>query len=78
MCVSTQYAGVERANNVALDRPFEFLTMEEFNRLDRRKKTLYLVLAAEKILEMKGDPEVQSLFKDAPLIPGAELPKKPA
>lgn len=57
---------------------FRFLTMEEFNRLDRRAKTLYLAQAAEKILEMKGDPAVQPLFKDAPLISGTELPKKPA
>lgn len=63
---------------MASGKPFQFLTMEEFNRLDRREKTVYLTQAAEKIVEMKGDPAVQSLFKDAPpLIPGNGLPEKP-
>jgi hypothetical protein len=62
------------------DTNFRFLTMEEFNRLTRRDKTAYLEQAAARIKEMK-DPAVQSLFKDAPPLPGTgpgSLPKKPA
>jgi hypothetical protein len=57
---------------------FRFLTMEEFNRLDRREKIAYLARATDEILRMKGDPTVQSLFKDQPPLPGFKLPEKPA
>ena len=63
---------------MAPDRQFQFLTMEEFNRLDRREKAAYLAQATDEILRMKGDPTVRSLFKDQPPPPGIELPKKPA
>jgi hypothetical protein len=60
------------------DVSFRFLTMEEFNRLDRREKITYLARATDEILRMKGDPTVQSLFKDQPPLPGLGLPEKPA
>lgn len=63
---------------MAVDENFCFLTMEEFSRLGRREKSVYLEQAAEKIKEMTGEATGLSLFKDAPrapLIP-EPLPKK--
>jgi hypothetical protein len=63
---------------VAPDKQFQFLTMEEFNRLDRRAKTAYLAQATEKLLEMNTELAAQSLFKDGPPLGGTTLPEKPA
>ena len=69
---------MEREHVAPDNKQFQFLTMEEFNRLDRREKTIYLAQATEKLLEMKTDLTAQSLFKDGPALPGRLVPEEPA
>jgi hypothetical protein len=48
---------------------FAFLSMSEFNKLDRREKSVYLEQAVTAVVEEFGDFTEQSLFKDAPPAP---------
>jgi hypothetical protein len=48
---------------------FEFLTMAEFNKLERKAKSEYLEKAVVAVVEESGDFTEQSLFKDGPPAP---------
>jgi hypothetical protein len=50
---------------------FVFLTMAEFNKLERRAKSAYLEKAVAAVVEEFGDFTEQSLFKDGPPAPPA-------
>jgi hypothetical protein len=45
---------------------FVFLTMAEFNKLERRAKSVYLERAVAAVVEEFGDSTEQSLFTDGP------------
>jgi hypothetical protein len=55
---------------------FVFLTMADFNKLERRQKSEYLEKAVAAVVEEFGDFTEQSLFKDGPPAPPLRVHKR--